>query len=138
MILIFIDESEDADHVLSQSAFEPVWQVVKALRTHDRRLADELDQLRLSLGKRTKSGGRIKLPGNIKLDVPRLLLPNFEQAFYARTVTSSHCLSSQPRAAPAPDPRNRRSLMPRKKTNSRRRHRKLGRESNSENISVDE
>ena len=86
VIPVFIDESEDADHVLSQSAFEPVWQVLKALRAHDRRLADELDQLRLSLGKRPKSGGRINLPDNIKLDVPRLLLRNFEQAFYVRTV----------------------------------------------------
>ena len=49
VIPVFIDESEDADHVLSQSAFEPVWQVLKALRAHDRRLADELDQLRLSV-----------------------------------------------------------------------------------------
>ena len=51
VIPVFIDESEDADHVLSQSAFEPVWQVLKALRAHDRRLADELDQRRLSLGR---------------------------------------------------------------------------------------
>ena len=86
VIPVFIDETEDADHVLSQSAFEPVWQVLKALRAHDRRLADELGQLRLSLGSRSKSGGRIKLPGNIKLDVPRLLLRDFEQAFYVRTV----------------------------------------------------
>ncbi len=35
VIPVFIDESEDADHVLSQSAFEPVWQVHKALRAHD-------------------------------------------------------------------------------------------------------
>ena len=42
VIPVFIDESEDADHVLSQSAFDPVWQVLKALRAHDRRLADEL------------------------------------------------------------------------------------------------
>ena len=53
VIPVFIDESEDADHVLSQSAFESVWQVLKALRAHDRRLADELDQLRLSLGTRS-------------------------------------------------------------------------------------
>ena len=86
VIPVFIDESEDADHVLSQSAFEPVWQVLKALRAHDRRLADELDQLRLSLGRRSKSGGRINLPDNIHLDVPRLLLQDFEQAFYVRTV----------------------------------------------------
>ena len=37
VIPVFIDESKDADHVLSQSAFEPVWQVLKALRAHDRR-----------------------------------------------------------------------------------------------------
>ncbi len=86
VIPVFIDESEDADHVLSQSAFEPVWQVLKALRAHDRRLADELDQLRLSLGKRSKSRSRINLPDNIHLDVPRLLLRDFEQAFYVRTV----------------------------------------------------
>ena len=86
VIPVFIDETEDADHVLSQSAFEPVWQVLKALRAHDRRLADELDQLRLSLGKRSKSGGRISLPDNIHLDVPRLVLRDFEQAFYVRTL----------------------------------------------------
>ncbi len=86
VIPVFIDEAEDADHVLSQSAFEPVWQVLKALRAHDRRLADELDQLRLSLGRRSKSSGRISLPDNIYLDVPRLLLQDFEQAFYVRAV----------------------------------------------------
>ena len=86
VIPVFIDEAEDADHVLSQSAFEPVWQVLKALRAHDRRLADELDQLRLSLGKRSKSGGRLSLPDNIHLDVPQLLLRDFEQAFYVRAV----------------------------------------------------
>jgi hypothetical protein len=36
--------------------------------------------------KRSKSGGRINLPDNIHLDIPRLLLRNFEQAFYVRTV----------------------------------------------------
>ena len=49
MIPVFIDESEDADHVLSQSAFEPVWQVHKALRAHDRRLADSLPRAILDL-----------------------------------------------------------------------------------------
>jgi predicted helicase len=44
VIPVFIDESEDADHV------QPSRPTVchKALRAHDRRLADELDQLRLS------------------------------------------------------------------------------------------
>ncbi|MBC7818895.1 MAG: hypothetical protein IAG10_18565 [Planctomycetaceae bacterium] len=64
MIPAFIDESEAADHVLSQSAFEPVWQVLKALRAHDRRLADELDQLRLSAS--------IRLSWNVTRTRPRL------------------------------------------------------------------
>jgi len=35
VITVFVDESADADHALSHSAFEPVWQVLKALRAHD-------------------------------------------------------------------------------------------------------
>ncbi len=87
VIPVFIDETEEEDDVLSQSEFRPVWQVLKALRAHDGRLGDELDQLRLSLGQRPKSGGRIKLPDNIILDIPsQLSLRNFEQAFYVRTI----------------------------------------------------
>lgn len=86
IIPVFVDESEDEAHALENSAFQPVWQVLKALRAHDRRLADELDELRTSLGKQVGGGKRIKLPANIVLDVPRLLLADFEQAFYVRAV----------------------------------------------------
>ena len=86
VIPVFVDESEDADHALDNSAFQPVWQVLKALRAHDRRLADELDQLRTSLRGQSVPGRRITLPSNIVLDVPRLLLKDFEQAFYVRAV----------------------------------------------------
>src|SRR5258708_14456855 len=34
VIPVFVDESEDADHAFSQSAFAPVCQVPKALRAH--------------------------------------------------------------------------------------------------------
>jgi superfamily II DNA or RNA helicase len=84
LIPVFIDQTGDAEHALEQSAFDPVWQVLKALRAHDQRLADELDQLRTSIGK--QPGGRVTLPANIVLDVPTLVLRDFEQAFYVRTV----------------------------------------------------
>ena len=84
IIPVFIDESADEDHALEQSAFDPVWQVLKALRAHDQRLADELDTLRTSTG--TQKGGRVTLPANIVLDVPTLVLHDFEQAFYVRAI----------------------------------------------------
>jgi len=40
----------------SNHRFEPVWQVLKALRAHDQKLADELDELRLKLGGRSRGG----------------------------------------------------------------------------------
>ena len=86
IIPVFVDESEDADHALEGSAFQPVWQVLKALRAHDRRLADELDHLRTSLGNQPAPGRRVKLPSNVILDVPQLLLTDFERAFYVRAV----------------------------------------------------
>ena len=84
---MFIDEAVDADYALRQSAFEPVWQVLKALRAHDQRLADELDSLRTSIGR--QRGGHISLPDNVILDVPSLVLRDFEQSFYVRAVQAS-------------------------------------------------
>jgi superfamily II DNA or RNA helicase len=86
VIPVFVDESEDADHALSNSAFEPVWQVLKALRAHDEELAGELDELRLKLGQRSHYGNKIRLPEKIKVDVPTLILQEFEQAFYVKIV----------------------------------------------------
>lgn len=84
VIPVFIDQTGDAEHALEQSAFAPVWQVLKALRAHDQRLADELDALRTSLGK--ERGSRLALPANIVLKVPTLVLRDFEQAFYVRVI----------------------------------------------------
>lgn len=87
VIPVFIDEAADADHALEQSAFDPVWQVLKALRAHDSRLADELDALRTSVGR--QSTRRVTLPANVVLDVPTLTLRDFEQAFYVRAIRAA-------------------------------------------------
>ncbi|MEK7221769.1 MAG: DEAD/DEAH box helicase family protein, partial [Nitrospirota bacterium] len=86
VIPVFVDESDDAEYALSSSAFEPVWQVLRALRAHDTTLAAELDELRVKLGNRSPYGGKIRLPEKIKLDVPTLLLRDFEQSFYVRAL----------------------------------------------------
>lgn len=86
VIPVFVDESDDAEYALSSSAFEPVWQVLRALRAHDTTLAAELDELRVKLGIRSLYGGKVRLPEKIRLDVPTLLLRDFEQAFYVRAL----------------------------------------------------
>jgi superfamily II DNA or RNA helicase len=85
VIPVFIDESGDAEDALDQSSFAPVWQVLRALRAHDQRLADELDAIRTSRGM-SQRGGHVELPQQVILNVPRLLLKDFEEAFYVRAV----------------------------------------------------
>jgi superfamily II DNA or RNA helicase len=86
IIPVFIGPSEDADRALESSKFEPVWQVLRALRAHDSRLAYQLDTLR---GDLTKDPSRIRslvLPPNITIDVPRLVFAQFEKAFFVRAI----------------------------------------------------
>ncbi len=52
IIPIFIDDNEDATSNLEQSCFKPIWKVLNALRAHDDILVEELDHLRLELGRR--------------------------------------------------------------------------------------
>ncbi len=54
VIPVFIDTDEDPEIVLDDSAFKPVWDVLKALRSHDEDLAEQLDELR----RLTRSAGR--------------------------------------------------------------------------------
>ncbi|MEU1647263.1 DEAD/DEAH box helicase [Micromonospora zamorensis] len=51
---VVLRRGDDPDTVLSSSAFDAVWQVVAALRDHDERLAEELDELRTALGRDQK------------------------------------------------------------------------------------
>jgi predicted helicase len=56
VIPIFISDEDDADKALKSSNFSTVWKVVRALRSHDEVLGQELDQLRVKLGRERASG----------------------------------------------------------------------------------
>ena len=59
VIPVFIEQTENAEEALEASDFKPIWDVLEALKSHDDRLSDELDQLRIELGaKRKRSVGR--------------------------------------------------------------------------------
>jgi superfamily II DNA or RNA helicase len=83
-IPVFIEKNEkDADKILASSAFKPVWSVVRALRTHDDKLSDELDDLRISFGQKTK----LKLSKKIKIKLPaNISISQFQKAFTVKLV----------------------------------------------------
>ena len=83
---VFISKEEDEEEVLESSAFKDVWKVLRALRAHDDQLAEELDQLRLEVGKLGTHAKKNQLPQKIKVDIPRLVTKDFAQAFYIRMV----------------------------------------------------
>ena len=83
VIPVFIDTDQDPETALNDSAFKPVWDVIKALRSHDEELGEQLDELRRALGRR---GGRIKLPTKIHVDVPTKVGADFAAAFDVRLV----------------------------------------------------
>ncbi|MGO9157758.1 helicase associated domain-containing protein, partial [Mycobacterium sp.] len=59
-----------------------VWDVIKALRSHDDRLGEQLDILRQQLAQ----GGKIRRPGPIILDLPVTVGSDFARAFDVRLV----------------------------------------------------
>jgi hypothetical protein len=83
VIPVFIDTDADPEVVLTGSAFKPVWDVIKALRSHNDALAEQLDELRRQLGRR---GRRPRLPDNIYLDLPARVGSDFARAFNVRLV----------------------------------------------------
>lgn len=83
VIPVFIGGEDDADAALTDSTFQPVWDVVKALRAHDVELAEQLDLLRRELGRGAR---RVTLPEKIRLELPAHVSPAFAAAFNVRLV----------------------------------------------------
>lgn len=83
VIPVFIETDEDPEIALDDSVFKPVWDVIKALRSHDEELGEQLDELRRQLGKRR---ARVKSPTKIHLDLPTKIGREFADAFDVRLV----------------------------------------------------
>jgi superfamily II DNA or RNA helicase len=83
VIPVFLSDTDDPDTALSESEFEPVWSIVRALRSHDEALGEALDGIRVGMGRRGGGGG---LPPKIILDVPKGVSADFVDAFETRLV----------------------------------------------------
>lgn len=83
VIPVYIGSDDDPEIALDDSAFRPVWDVLKALRAHDDDLAEQLDSLRRDLGRRAAG---VVLPSKIHFDLPTGVSADFASAFDIRLV----------------------------------------------------
>ena len=86
VIPVFIDTDADPEAALDESAFKPVWDVIKALRAHDEALGEELDALRRA-ARSTRPASTAA--GQDHFDIPRRSARTSSDAFDVR-------LSSRP------------------------------------------
>jgi superfamily II DNA or RNA helicase len=83
---IFIPTNRDSSTALSDPAFTGIWKVLEALRSHDSKLGESLDELRREMG----SGSRVaEFPQRILLDLPERVGPSFTQAIQAKIVENT-------------------------------------------------
>ncbi len=89
VVPIFIGAGEDASTAIATSDFARVAAVINALRAHDATLGEQLDALRLDLGRR---GGLGKLPGKIVWDLPKSVGRGFARSLSVQVLerTSSN------------------------------------------------
>jgi superfamily II DNA or RNA helicase len=85
VIPVFLASDEDPAVALDDSAFEPVWDVVTALRAHDELLGTRLDELRQELGRLGK-GRKLRLPSSIEVADAPTVGEAFIRAFTTRLV----------------------------------------------------
>lgn len=83
VIPVFVTSDEDPIAALDNSAFKTVWDVVKALRSHDDELGEELDGLRQQLA---RSGQSLYRPKKLVIDLPERVGDDFARAFDVRLV----------------------------------------------------
>ena len=79
---VFVSADSDPSEAVEDSVFDPVWKVLNALRAHDETLAEELDGLRLALGRFGTCGH----PHKVVVDMPARVGEAFVRAFDVRLV----------------------------------------------------
>ena len=76
---VFIKDGDDAEISIHSSNFNPVWNVLNSLKSHDDVLSNELDQLRTNLGRRHGSGTIKGIP-KVIVDLPRTVDESFAES----------------------------------------------------------
>jgi superfamily II DNA or RNA helicase len=83
---IFIPNSQDPSVSLDDPSFQSIWKVIDALRSHDTKLGESLDEIRRGMGSGNSSE---QFPKKIQFDLPSRVDASFATAFEAQIVTKT-------------------------------------------------
>jgi hypothetical protein len=83
---IFISDSQDPSISLDDPSFQNIWKVIDALRSHDAKLGESLDEIRRGMGSGNSSE---QFPKKIQFDLPSRVDASFASAFEAQIVTKT-------------------------------------------------
>jgi hypothetical protein len=86
---VFIENGDDPETSIESTNFKPLWDVIKALRSHDEILAFELDSLRTQMGRIKKRSVQVSGLKKIVIDVPTTVDTNFSNALRTLLIENS-------------------------------------------------
>ena len=86
LLPVFIENGDDPELSIESTNFKPVWDVIKALRSHDEMLGFELDTLRTELGRPRPRSSHVGSLKKIVIDVPTSVDTNFSSALRTHLV----------------------------------------------------
>lgn len=78
LLPVVIDEDKKLEDQLYESGFKTVWNVINALKSHDSRIEEQLDNFRLRKGRRKVSSSSSFID-NVEFDLPLKIDKDFEE-----------------------------------------------------------
>ena len=86
VIPVFIQSGDDVEEALEQSSFKKIWWVINALKAHDGALANELDEVRVEMGRHSQRSVDRSGLTKVILDLPTTVDVGFADALRTQLV----------------------------------------------------